>query len=1007
MPTDNRSLEELLSENETLRLRLEEAEETLYAIQSGEVDALVISSVSGESQVFSLQGAEHPYRVLVETMNEGATFLDTEGIIVYCNRQLANMLKVPMEKLVGSPLSAYVAAEDLATLAYHLANTDGRGRNEITLKTATEGRLPVVFSCAAIDMAGKPGVSVVFTDIRTIQEAERQLAIAAERERATQAIHQSEERLRLALDASQMGIFDWDIKTGKIIWTRHHEKLWGFQPGEFGGTYESFASRVHPNDLPGVNDKLACCIANMKPFSLEFRVVWPDGSQHWIAVWGEFAIGYDKMPWHMRGAVVDITEQKLTKLKLENIQFTLSEAQRIAHVGSFEYMAETKTTVWSDEEFRIYGLTPGAPSPAYDDLLAKFIHPDDADLLNETFTAAIQSNSIYELEHRIVLPDGSARIVYDRAHPYFDEKGNLVRYVGATLDITESKQAEMRLQLAASVFTHSREGIIITDAVGTIIEVNYAFTYITGYPREEALGRKSSILKSGRHDPAFYAALWHDLTSKGHWYGEIWNRRKNGEVYAEMITISAVRDADGQTKHYVALFSDITPMKMHQQQLEHIAHYDGLTGLPNRLLLSDRLEQAMAQTQRHGGSLAVAYLDLDGFKAINDEHGHSVGDALLVAIAGRMKAVLREVDTLARIGGDEFVAALVDLEHPTSCEPLIERLLRAAADPVMVGQAMLHISASIGVTIYPQDEANANAGQLLRHADQAMYVAKQSGRNRYSLFGVKQDTALKAEQENLADIRRALDRHEFVLHYQPKVNMKTGAVMGVEALIRWQHPQRGMLLPADFMPNVENHAYGIELGEWVIDAAFTQMAVWHGQNFDMPVSVNIAAYHLQRDGFVPQLRERFSAHPTVRPEQFEMEVLESSALEDLGNASKIMRACCEMGVHFALDDFGTGYSSLTYLKRLPVDILKIDQSFVCDMLNDPEDLSIIEGVIGLAKSFHRQVIAEGVETASQGERLLTLGCNLAQGYVIANPMPGAELPGWVAAWLRIPQPFGH
>jgi diguanylate cyclase (GGDEF)-like protein len=488
--------------------------------------------------------------------------------------------------------------------------------------------------------------------------------------------------------------------------------------------------------------------------------------------------------------------------------------------------------------------------------------------------------------------------------------------------------------------------------------------------------------------------------TKGHWCGEIWNRRKSGEVYAEMIDTSAVRDAAGQTKHYVALFSDITPMKMHQQQLEHIAHYDELTGLPNRLLLSDRLEQAMAQTQRHGGSLAVAYLDLDGFKAINDEHGHSVGDALLVAIAGRMNGVLREVDTLARIGGDEFVAVLVDLEHPTSCEPLIERLLRAAADPVMVGQAMLHISASIGVTIYPQDEANANAGQLLRHADQAMYVAKQLGRNRYSLFDVAQDAAMKTEQENLADIRRALDRHEFVLHYQPKVNLKTRAVIGVEALIRWQHPQRGLLRPSEFMPIVENHAYGVALGEWVIDAALAQMAEWHGQHFDMPVSVNIAAYHLQRDGFVPRLRERFAAHPTVRPGQFGLEVLESSALEDMGNACKIMQACCEMGVHFALDDFGTGYSSLTYLKRLPVDMLKIDQSFIHDMLIDQEDLSIIEGVIGLARSFHRQVIAEGVETAGHGERLMALGCDLAQGYAIAQPMPEAELPGWVAAWQQ-------
>jgi len=465
-----------------------------------------------------------------------------------------------------------------------------------------------------------------------------------------------------------------------------------------------------------------------------------------------------------------------------------------------------------------------------------------------------------------------------------------------------------------------------------------------------------------------------------------------------MMTISTVRDACGQTQNYVALFSDITPIKEHQQQLEYIAHYDALTGLPNRLLLADRLQQAMAQMQRRGCSLAVAYLDLDGFKAVNDHHGHLVGDELLIAIAQRMKSVLREADTLARIGGDEFVAVLADLKQPQDCEQMLARLLRAVADPVAVGQAILNVSASIGVTVYPQDDADADADQLLRHADQAMYVAKRAGKNRYYLFDVNQDAAMKAWQENLDGIRRALDRREFVLYYQPKVNMKTDAVIGTEALIRWQHPELGLLPPSSFLPIVKNHPFGIEMGEWVIDTVFAQLDEWHGQGFDIPVSVNIGAGHLQHDNFALRLRERFAAHPAVRPDHFELEVLESSALEDVNNASKIMHACCDIGVRFSLDDFGTGYSSLTYLKRLPVDMLKIDQSFVHDMLDDPEDICIVEGVIGLAAAFHRQVIAEGVETVGHGELLLALGCGLAQGYAIARPMPGTELPGWVAAW---------
>jgi EAL domain-containing protein (putative c-di-GMP-specific phosphodiesterase class I) len=317
-----------------------------------------------------------------------------------------------------------------------------------------------------------------------------------------------------------------------------------------------------------------------------------------------------------------------------------------------------------------------------------------------------------------------------------------------------------------------------------------------------------------------------------------------------------------------------------------------------------------------------------------------------------------------------------------------------------VGQTILQVSASIGVTVYPKDAADAD--QLLRHADQAMYVAKQSGKNCYKLFDLIQDAALKAEQDNLASVRNAMDRREFVLHYQPKVNMKTGAVIGAEALIRWQHPEQGLLLPAAFLPIINNHSYGIELGEWVIDAAFAQLTEWHKQNFYLPVSVNIGAHHLQQDGFVLRLRERFAAHPAIRPDHIDLEILESSALVDMNNAMNIMKACCEIGVHFALDDFGTGYSSLTYLRRLPVNMLKIDQSFVRDMMSDPEDLAIIEGVIGLAKAFHYQVIAEGVETAGHGELLLALGCDLAQGYAIARPMPGTELPWWVDNWLQSP-----
>ena len=566
-----------------------------------------------------------------------------------------------------------------------------------------------------------------------------------------------------------------------------------------------------------------------------------------------------------------------------------------------------------------------------------------------------------------------------------------------TVQVTTLREAEAKLQLAASVFNSAREAIVITNVTGEVMDVNQAFSYITGFDREEALGRNPRFLGSGVKHQNFYATLWRDLTDKGHWYGEIWNRHKNGTLYAAMQTISAVRSSDGQVTHYLALFSDITASKNHQIALEHIAHYDSLTNLPNRVLLADRLQQGIIQAQRRGQLLAAAYLDLDGFKTINDQHGHEVGDQLLISVSSRMKQTLREGDTLARMGGDEFVAVLVDLANPAHALPMLSRLLNAIAQPVQIGNLTLQVSASLGVTFYPQQE-NVEADQLLRQADQAMYLAKVAGKNRLHVFDSEQDRSARGHHESLKNIRLALQRDEFVLHYQPKVNMRTGMVVGAEALIRWQHPEQGLLPPATFLPVIEDHPLAIEIGEWVINTALTQIERWQAQGLQMPVSVNVGAHQLQHPLFTGRLRELLAAHPTLKPGLLELEVLETSALADIESVSLVIKACGDMGVMFALDDFGTGYSSLSYLKRLQVNLLKIDQSFVRDMLVDPDDLAILKGVIGLATAFRRQVIAEGVETVAHGRLLQQLGCDLAQGYGIARPMPAHELPAWVLAW---------
>ena len=430
-------------------------------------------------------------------------------------------------------------------------------------------------------------------------------------------------------------------------------------------------------------------------------------------------------------------------------------------------------------------------------------------------------------------------------------------------DVTEYQNAQSKLRIAASVFETSREGIMITEVDGSIIDVNDSFSRITGYSKEEIIGQNPRILKSGLQNVDYYAAMWRDLKAKGHWYGEIWNRRKNGEVYAEMQTITTVSDPKGGSDRHVSLFSDITLIKEHEKQLEHIAHFDALTGLPNRVLLADRLHQAMSQAKRREQKLAVAFLDLDGFKAINDTYGHEAGDQLLIVVATRMKEILREGDTLSRIGGDEFVAVLVDFDNFEESLPLLNRLLTAAAEPVQYGYARFQVSASLGVTFFPQQE-KIDADQLQRQADQAMYQAKQAGKNRYHVFDAERDRSIRGHHDSMERIRLALNENEFTLYYQPKVNMRTGKVIGTEALIRWQHPQNGLLAPAAFLPVIEGNELAVSIGEWVIETALTQMETWHAEGLDIPVSVNVGARQLQQSDFVERLCSILAKHPEVQ-----------------------------------------------------------------------------------------------------------------------------------------------
>ncbi|QEP43784.1 EAL domain-containing protein [Ectothiorhodospiraceae bacterium BW-2] len=602
----------------------------------------------------------------------------------------------------------------------------------------------------------------------------------------------------------------------------------------------------------------------------------------------------------------------------------------------------------------------------------------------------------WEQRYRIVRQDGKVRWLYDFTVVEQDSDGRVSRLRGYVMDETHRIASEERLRLASLAFEQAKEGIIICDSNGNIIEVNSAFSHVTGYSAVDAIGKNPRLLASGRHDSPFYRKMWRDIETCGYWQGELWNRKKSGELYACLMSISTLSGSEGGLGYYLAIFTDITENKRHQEKLELMAHFDALTSLPNRVLLADRLRQEMVRMRRKGQLLAVCYLDLDGFKPINDHYGHDQGDRVLIEIASRLKLTLREEDTVARIGGDEFVLLLTDLDSKQECEQIIQRLLRRISEPIVSEGQSMAVSGSIGITFYPEDNSGSDA--LLCHADVAMYRAKMAGRNGFAFYELCRESSQDERQQLLRQAEQALQRGEFELYYQPKVDMRHEEVVGMEALIRWNHSENGLMLPLQFLPQLEGDLLQQQLDWWVIQQAIAQLVQWQRQGLMVPVSVNLNGATLMQKGFIRQLDTLLQAEEIGVANYLELEIVETSALEDIEKISEIFRQCQARGMTIALDDFGTGFSSLIYFRRLPVDALKIDQQFIRNMINDPEDMAIVESVIGLSRAFGRQVVAEGVELGEVGSFLLQMGCDIAQGYAISQPLPAADVAAWIESY---------
>jgi diguanylate cyclase (GGDEF)-like protein/PAS domain S-box-containing protein len=684
----------------------------------------------------------------------------------------------------------------------------------------------------------------------------------------------------------------------------------------------------------------------------------------------------------LRRAFVDLDEEKERALvTLHSIGDAVVATDAHGRILSLNPMAEILTG-WTNEAAK------GKPFESTFRIEREGTRAIAVNLVSD----CLECNAIYTMENHFILVrknDGAEFYIHQSAAPIRRSNGDVIGAVVVFRDNTKSNRAEEQLRIAAAAF-ESQQSMMVTDADGVIMRVNGAFTKCTGYTAEETVGQTARLLRSGRHNSDFYLEMEETIYSTGGWEGEVWDRRKNGEIYPKLLVISSVKDGDGVVTHYIGTHSDITERKKAEQKIEALAFFDQLTGLPNRTLLLDRVKQTMMASARSGTFGALLFIDLDHFKNLNDTLGHDKGDLLLQQVAQRLAANVREGDTVARLGGDEFVVVLGGLnvtlqEAATQVEAVGEKILAALNVVCQFLDGEYQSTASIGATLFKGHETSID--DLMKQADLAMYRSKKTGRNALSFFDPVMQTVVSERAASEASLRRALQENQFVLHYQAQV-VQEGRITGAEALVRWQHPERGMVSPAEFIPLAEETGLILPLGSWVLTSACTQLARWaiRPEMAHLTVAVNVSAQEFRAPGYVDKVLATIRK-TGANPNRLKLELTESLLIDNVEGVIEKMFALKAKGVGFSLDDFGTGYSSLSYLKRLPLDQLKIDQSFVRDLLTDPNDAAIVRTIVALGQSLGLAVIAEGVETEMQHAVLSRSDCHAYQGYLFSRPLP--------------------
>lgn len=751
----------------------------------------------------------------------------------------------------------------------------------------------------------------------------------------------------------------------------------------------TWAQLTHPDDLAADLEQFNRLLANeIDGYSLEKRFISRTGKI--IPV--KLVVGCVRKPNHevdyVTAMVEDISERKQFEEELLLLESRLNLALEYSDIGVWDLDLIHDTAWRSLKHDQIFGYD--LPQPTWGtDVYSQHILSDDLDIFRQSFEDARRTGKLL-FECRIQQQDRSIHWIIAQGRVVYDENGRPVRMLGTVADITERKLAEREVGIAATLF-NSRQCMLVCDVNALILRVNPAFTQVTGYTQNEVIGKNPSFLGSGRHDEDFYRKMWASINDTGVWEGEIWNRRKDGEVYPEYLTITAVKDSKGVVTNYVATFNDITQSKAAENEIRQLAFYDPLTKLPNRRLLSERLKHAVKMSARSGKEAALLFLDLDNFKALNDTLGHAIGDQLLQQVAERLLACVREQDTVARLGGDEFVVMLENLgQHSLAAvehvEVIANKILTTLNLPYQLAQYPYKNTPSIGVVLF-NGRRQQTDDELLKQADIAMYQAKKAGRNSIRFFNPEMQQSINARIAMEFALRKAIEQKQFRLYLQSQVDQH-GSIIGAEVLIRWQHPELGLLTPNDFIPLAEETGLILLLGQWVIEESCQLLKSWQAKDAfrALVLSINVSAKQFQQADFIDKLRVAVQSY-AIKPGLLKLELTESMLLGDVEDVISKMTALKAIGIQFSLDDFGTGYSSLQYLKRLPLQQLKIDKSFIDDIVIDPSDQAIARTIIVMAQTLGLDVIAEGVETVEQRHILLEIGCMYYQGYLFGKPMP--------------------